>query len=311
MKSLIIPSSLGLWIFKGAYVGQASRLKSKDLRPQARRPRYITKLKKGSTLAIKWLCIAITFQIFSGVIAAQEPSPTPPPSTSIQVVNATSVPSISLEVNGQLIFPDFPQGKGSGNPFVEELNYRYKATNKANGVSVNSQPIIFKNLENQTLLLIGDFSDEAEEGTLPQPKPPLTLEGKSTKSNPPSLIFRTYFHQAALEKPPLQIRIINGMPRKILKMQLPNSPNTLDLLPGEEKELVGQPPVHKYFFEVDGKMISVLMNQDSNPVNANIVFYLKDNEPAFKRFAESTRRPAPDDYGDPSEDNEITESIER
>lgn len=255
---------------------------------------------------IKFIFLAILVLICGDKISAQQPSPSPPPTTSIQVVNATSVPSISLEVNGQLIFPDFSQGKVSGNPFVEGLNYRYKATNKADGVSVNSQPITFKNLENQTLLLIGDFSDEAEEGSLPQPKPALPIEGNSTKSNPPSLIFRTYFHQAALEKPPLQIRIINGMPRKILKMQLPNSQNTLDLLPGEEKELVGQPPVHKYFFEVDGKMIPVLMNQDGNPVNANIVFYLKDNEPAFKRFGESTRRPAPDDYGHPSEDTEAT-----
>jgi hypothetical protein len=311
MKWPIIPRLLSLWIFKCAYVGQASRLSSKYLCPQARRPRYITKIKKGSLLAIKWLCIAFAFQTFSGVIAAQEPSPTPPPSTSIQVVNATSVPSISLEINGRLIFPDFPQGKVSGSPFVQGLNYRYKATNKADGVSVNSQAITFKNLENQTLLLIGDFSDAAEEGTLPQPKPPFPLEEESTISNPPSLIYRTYFHQAALEKSPLQIRIINGMPRKILKLHLPNSPNTLDFLPGEEKELVGQPPVHKYFFEVDGKTIPVIMLQDSNPVNANIVFYLENNEPAFKRFFESTRRPEPDDYSEPTEDNEITEGGER
>jgi len=257
--------------------------------------------------SISYLLAAASLLMCVAKIVAQSPSPTPPPTTSIQVVNATSVPSISLEVNGRLIFPDFPQGKVSGSPFVQGLNYQYKATNKSDGISVNSKPITFKDLENQTLLLIGDFSDEAEEGALPQPQPLQPIEQENTKSNPPSLLFRTYFHQSALEKPPLQLRIINGMPRKILKLRLPNSLNTLDFLPGEEREIVGQPPVHSYSFEVDGKLIPVLMNQDSNPVNANIVFYLKNNEPAFKRFFESINQPMPDDYAESEDDSKGVE----
>lgn len=247
------------------------------------------------------------FSLFSGGILlcipqiyAQQPKLTPLPSTSIQIVNATSVPSISLEVNGRLDYPDFPQGEYTGNAFTQGLAYRYKGINKADGVSADPKVITFKNLDNQTLLLIGDFSVETEEGAMPQPNQLHNAYESPSASNPPNLIFRVYSHQEGLKKPPLQIRIINGMPRKILKLKLPNSATTLDFLPGEEKELVGQPPVQRYDFEVDGKHMPVIMLQDENPVNANIVFYLKNNEPAFKRFFESTRRPEPDDYSNTS-----------
>ena len=40
-KTGVRAKSPRLWIFEGSCVGQASRLTSNDLRPQARRPRYI------------------------------------------------------------------------------------------------------------------------------------------------------------------------------------------------------------------------------------------------------------------------------
>jgi hypothetical protein len=41
-----------MWIFEGAYVGQASRLTSNDLPTQARRLRYIPKVQKRLDLVL-------------------------------------------------------------------------------------------------------------------------------------------------------------------------------------------------------------------------------------------------------------------
>jgi len=217
------------------------------------------------------------------------PTPTPPPTTSVQIVNATSVPSISLEVNDRLDYPDFPQGELTSDAPTEGLIYRYKATNKSDGIAVSPKPITYKNMENQTLLLIGDFSKGAEEGKMPQPVQEKILEEK-LKQNPPNFIARVYSHQKSVSKPPVHLRVINGMPRKVLRFKLLNNA-PIDLLPGDEKEFTGEPSVQLYSFEVEGRVIPVLMNQDANPMNVNIVFYLKNNEPTFKRFFESTSRP--------------------
>lgn len=247
-------------------------------------------------MKIRWPFLIFTFCSFllCGKVSAQKPSvsptpsPTPPPTTSIQIVNATSVPSISLEVNGRLDYPDFPQGEFTSDAPTQGLNYRYKVSNKSDGVIVAPPPVTFKNSENQTLLLIGDFSKEAEEGKMPQPKRQTVIEQPS-KPLPPNLLLRVYSHQDGLKKKSVRIRIINGMPRKVLNL---TSPKKTILYPGDELELEGEPPVQMYFFQVDhGSNIPILMRQDSTPLNANIIFYLKNNEPAFMRFFESTNRP--------------------
>ncbi len=248
---------------------------------------------------MKFLPIVLLLFNISGVcrLPAQAPSPsptpTPPPSTSVQIVNATSVPSISLEVNGRLDYPNFPQGEFTSDAPTEGLTYKYKATNKSDGTIASPTPITYRNMENQTLLLLGDFSKDAVEGILPQPFAQENSEEKS-KKNPPNLILRVYSHQEGKSKPPVRIRIINGMPKKMLSLKLPTLNSKIDLYPGDEKEFVGQPLVELYNFEVEGKIFPVLMRQDANPLNANIVFYLRKEEPAFMRFFESTSRPPND-----------------
>jgi len=250
--------------------------------------------KKSMKTRLRSLCLTISALGICGTSFAQQaavpptPTPTPPPSTSIQIVNATSTPSVALEVNGRSDYPDFPQGEFTSDAPTEGLNYRYKVTNKSDGVSLTPPPVTFKNMENQTLLMIGDFSKEAQEGKMPQPKQQTAIE-QTSKTPPPNLLLRVYSHQDGLKKKSVKIRIINGMPRKILNLV---SPKKIALSSGDETELEGEPTVQMYFFQVDsGQNIPVLMRQDSNPMNANIVFYLKNNEPAFMRFFESTGRP--------------------
>lgn len=242
-----------------------------------------------------WLILssACSFFVLCVNVSAQQPvlvpesTPTPPPTTSVQIVNATSVPSISLEVNGRLDYPDFPQGEFTSDAPTEGLTYRYKATNKTDGVTVSLSPVVLKNQENQTVLFIGDFK-ETEEGKMPLSDSAI-LDERQSDLLKPNLLLRVYSHQEALSKKPIRVRVINGMPGKTLRLR---SPRQMELLPGDEKELEGEPLVQMYVFQAgNGNEIPVLMRQDSNPKNANIVFYLKNNEPAFMRFFESTGRP--------------------
>ncbi len=243
--------------------------------------------------------ISLNVLLFLGLnsiwATAQEVSPkaTPeaPPSTRVQIVNATSVPSISMEVNGRMHYPDFPQGQYTADGSTEGLNYKYKLTNKTDGTSDSPKAITYKNQENQTLLILGDFSREAPEGKMPQPSPQQQSEEEKNE-NPPNVILRVYSHQADATKKPVCLRIINGMPRKILRFKSPGSNSDLRLFPGDEIQLEGQPAAQKYNFIVDEKPFHIAVRQDDNPRSANIVFFLKNNEPAFLRFYQSIGEPA-------------------
>jgi hypothetical protein len=241
-----------------------------------------------------WFKIFFALALNATFATAQEtPKPTPPegpPATSVQIVNATSVPAIALEVNGKLNYPDFPQGKFTADAPTEGLKYQYKVINKSDGTSVEPKVITFKNQENQTLLILGDFSREAPEGKMPQ----LYRQesgGEAGTEFPPNVLLRVYSHQDDSKKAPVCLRIINGMPRKSLRFKSPVTKSDVQLFPGDEIQLEGQPLVQSYGFVVDGKPYIVHLRQDSNPRNANIVFFLKDNQPVFLCFYQSTGQP--------------------
>jgi hypothetical protein len=231
----------------------------------------------------------------SFLASAQQPlSPTnlePPPKTSVQIVNATSVPLISLEVNGRMDYPQFPQGQFSSNAPIDGLTYRYKIVNKLDGTFFYPEPITYVSRENQTLLLLGDFSLSDPEGKMPQLVQQTVVEETNQKI-PPNLVMRVYSHQKDLEKKPVCIRIINGMPRKMLRFRSPETNSDVLLNPGDEIQLEGQPLVQTYYFLVDATPIQVPMRQEENPLNANIVFYLENKTPKFMRFYQSIDEPS-------------------
>lgn len=211
------------------------------------------------------------------------PSPTPPPKTRVQIVNATSVAAIDLSTNGIKEYQNFKQGKFTGDAATDRLKVQYTAEDKKSGAVASSKEFKYSQDTTQTLVILGDFSTEIPPETLRQPGPAPT---PPEKPYPPNVIFRAYPHAAEDLPAKVRLRVVNGMPGKALSFQAKDQ--KLTLKPGDEQALKSQDPVFVYNAEIEGNQISILMKQDSDPRNAMIVFFLKpDGQPAFQRIFEN------------------------
>ncbi len=209
--------------------------------------------KCASRLFMRRSVFAILFAIIfigCGIVIGAEPSS--PPTTQVQIINATCVPSISLSVNGKNSYPDFPQGLYTGDAPVATMNARYRALDPKSGASVESPEFKYDANARQSLVILGDFSLSAPPGTLaqPGPKPPPPV-----KPFPPSVIFRLFSHSSEPGDTPVRLRVLNGMPGKTLKFS--SREETREILPGFDHEFKKQPPLYEYTAEVDGKLIPV------------------------------------------------------
>lgn len=217
---------------------------------------------------------------WAGSLVGADPSA--PPTTQVQIINATSVPSISLSVNGKNSYPDFPQGLYTADAPIATLNARYRALDPKSGASVESAEFKYDANARQSLVILGDFSLSAAPGTLAQPGPKAPPPDKPF---PPSVIFRLYSHSSEPGDSPVRLRVLNGMPGKTLKFS--SREETREILPGFDYEFKKQPPLYEYTAEVDGKPIPVFMRQEDVVRNAMVIFYLQNGEPAFMRAFEN------------------------
>jgi hypothetical protein len=196
--------------------------------------------------------------------------------TSVQIVNATSVAVISLKINDNLAYEAFPQGKKSADAPVRVLEAVYEAEDKRTGSRAKSERIAYEAGAYQSLVILGDFSTPA-----PAPEQPGTPSEENKSA--PNVLFKVFSHAAT--RPPVRLRIINGIPGKTLTFA--GGKTEIVIKPGDHAVLEDQPPVAQYTASVDGASISVLMRQEGLIRNAIIVFYLKDGKPAFTRAFEN------------------------
>lgn len=216
--------------------------------------------------------------------SAQSPAPSPPPTTSVQIVNATSVPNIVLKINDKTVYPNFPTANYTGDAPIKTLTAVYVAENKMGGEAAKSQSISYEPNTNQSLVIIGDFGTKAPPGTLLQPDSSPLDPGKPF---PPSVLFQVFSHAVERGDQPVRLRIINGMPGKRLKFTA--SQKSLEILPGFNEVITGQSPIASYSAEIDGETLPVQLHQVSLIRNGLVVFYLKDGKPAFTRAFENTK----------------------
>jgi len=216
-------------------------------------------------------------------VRAQSSEPGDDATTRVQIVNGTSVESIALSLNGEKLYPDFPQGLFTNDGSIKSLKVKFEAENKATSVVAESKEIEFQPNAIQSLVLLGDFDVNVPPGTLRQPGPP---PPPPEKPYPPNVLFRVYPHEKEDLPSAVRLRVINGMPGKSLTFTGPNGKVTL--LPGEEHSLKGQKPVTEYVAEIEESSIPILMRQESAFRNAMLIFFLKpDGSPHFKRIFEN------------------------
>ncbi len=218
-----------------------------------------------------------------GHVNAQTPTPTPPPMTSVQIVNATSVPAISLNINGSNSYPNFPQAILSSDAPILLLDSRYLAVDRETGMRAESEVIKFQADANQSLVIVGDFSTTTPPGNLPQPGP---SPEKPAKSYPPNVIFRVYNHTKNLNDGFVRLRVINGMPAISLKFTA--GTDTRNILPGDSVEFVEQPVFFTYQAEAAGQQITVPLRQSGVTRDLLVIFYLNEGKPAFMRAFQNT-----------------------
>ncbi len=199
---------------------------------------------------------------------------------SVQIVNATSVPMLSLKVNGTLAYDTFPQGKRSGDAPSPLLEAVYEAEDKRSGSKAKSDKITYQPGTSQSLVILGDFSSSSRPTIPGQPESALR---SADRRHLPNVLFQVYPHTPS--KAPVRLRVINGVPGKSLTFI--HGRKEVVIRAGECAVLEGQPATAQYAAHVDGKSIPLLMRQEGSIRNAIIVFFLKDGKPSFMRAFEN------------------------
>ena len=223
---------------------------------------------------VAYLAFSVFMAVWPQVLAqAQGPRQV----TSVQIVNATSVPILSLKINDTLAYDTFPQGKRSGDAPVPLLEAVYEAEDKQSGAKARSDKITYQPGAYQSLVILGDFS------TLSAPRQSHTARYSNEDKHPPDVLFQVYPHTPS--KAPVRLRIINGIPGKSLTFA--NGKAEVVVRPGECAVLESQPATAQYTAHVNGESIPLLMRQEGLIRNAIIVFFLKEGKPSFMRAFEN------------------------
>jgi len=217
------------------------------------------------------------------------PTPALSPHVRITIINATSVPSISLSTAGTNLppaYPDFRQGEWTANEALPTPEIHY-LVRKTNGSVVASQTLRFKPISSQFLLLTGDLSKGGPSDRLPQigycPETGLTNQS-------PNFQFHVIPYTLVCGDP-CHYRIINAMPGKTLVIKSTDqdgkSNRELALLaPGNSILLTGQPASVDYDAVIDGECYRLSIRQEGAEGNCLIPFFLREGKPDFVRIFE-------------------------
>jgi hypothetical protein len=217
------------------------------------------------------------------------PTPAPSPEVRITIVNAMSVPVISLNTSGATHHPTYPyfsQGTWTGNEAVKSTNMDC-IVRDGKGLFVGEKKLSFQPVSSQVLLITGDLSTAWPSDALPQlgASPPPGL-----KPWTPNIQFHVYPCSTATNDL-CRYRVVNAMPSKVLTLRASSSGNKagqqLSLLaPGNSALLLHQPPNIHWEAEIDGKIYPFDMEQEDQRKNCLIPFFLRNGVPSFIRVFE-------------------------
>ncbi|MEM1158057.1 MAG: hypothetical protein AAF571_13490 [Verrucomicrobiota bacterium] len=195
-----------------------------------------------------------------------------PSGTMVQVVNATSVPTISLKVDGKLLYPEFDQGLQSGEFTVDKHKLSYTVSDTVTNRQI-SHEIVYEQNTYQSLVITGDF------------RPISRLKQGGKKVLEPYLEFNVLSHLLKPGEKPLRYRFLNGFSSTSLTIE--EEGQEWILKPGQIVSFYDQPAVKLFKVKAAEDSIETLIRQDGNPRNCTIVFYEQKGSPTFMRIFEN------------------------
>ncbi|HEY5744777.1 MAG TPA: hypothetical protein VIU12_01765, partial [Chryseolinea sp.] len=193
--------------------------------------------------------------------------------SSVEMLNATSVPSISLAIAGLGEHPVFPQGAKIAGGAFPLTNWKLLARPKNATSELGEVESEFKAQpgSSSTAVIIGDFLVEKEEGKKPKTRAAIVvLPGEFVSPDKPNRLI-----------------LINGIPDKAIEINLDNgASDVVDSL--AEKRWSGLPHSVSVAAKVEGVIMKVPIEFVDPTRSAVVAFYLKDGKPAFVASAQLT-----------------------
>lgn len=247
----------------------------------------------STSLTFKMLLLTTLFLAQALAHHAKAPTPAPSPEVRITIVNATSVPAITLTAvaggkgGKPMTYPSFLQGSWTGNEPLKSTEIEYSART-TNGSLIAEHKFSFQPVSSQILLITGDLSTSGPQDELPSIGAPASIASKPTG---PNLQFRLY--PAATGTNDLcRYRVVNAMPSKLLILRTaaeggkPSQQLAL-LAPGNSALFVKQPPNLHWEAVIDGQTYPLDMQQEEERKNCLIPFFLRKGIPSFLRVFEN------------------------
>lgn len=217
-------------------------------------------------------------------------TPTPSPQVRITVVNATCIPTLSLDIAGTtpaVDYPIFPQGEWTANEPLQTAELRYVARS-TNGILLADRTIRFKPVSSQILLLTGDLSTNGPSDKLPQIG---EMTQTDTRKSSPNLQFHLYPTDTSCMDP-CRYRVVNAMPSRLLLLRTVASAGKPSrqialLPPGNSVQLTHQPASVEWEAVIEDQVHLLAIRQGDNPRNCLIAYFLRDGKPDVIRVFEN------------------------
>jgi hypothetical protein len=205
------------------------------------------------------------------------------------IVNATSIPAISLSTKGAEAppeYPLFPQGSWIEGAQRTERTLSLRISPQGT-IPATDRELALPAMR-QFLVITGDLGRRGPSDITAPVHP--SKEGRNVQS-PPDFQCRSYPVELVV-KDPCHYRVVNAMPGKTLLLCTPpreGRPRRLVsvLAPGNSLLLKGQPPAVDWLAMVDGKELVLSIGQEGAAGNCLIPFFLRNGQPSFIRVFET------------------------
>ncbi|MDR1190439.1 MAG: hypothetical protein LBK60_02075 [Verrucomicrobiales bacterium] len=191
----------------------------------------------------------------------------------VRLINATSVPEISVAIDGRPCYPRFSQGGYTGGSVTDSGAVVYQIKDLRGGKE-RALTVTFAPGSRQALVIHGDFSPSADKNS-------------KRKNAPPNVKLFPLDFALKKDESRLRYRLVNLVPGQTL--QLLAKPEPIEIPHGEILTLSGQKPTVTLTVRVTDRCIPVLIHQQGVLRDCVIIFYETGGGVDFIRFFEPNR----------------------